>query len=63
METNIVIIIPIKEDIIKELNSNGYERRSGNPSYHNKNTLILPHKKWYWLTNDSCGIYFSNQYD
>jgi len=53
MEECLVITVDKDESLIKDLDRFGYEKRSGSAAYIRNFLVIVPKKKWYWLTGNS----------
>jgi hypothetical protein len=53
MEKCLVITVDKDESLIKDLEEFGYEKRGGGASYTRNFLVIVPKKKWYWLTGNS----------
>ena len=56
-EDCLIITVNKTEDLIKTLENQGYEKRSGSGAYIRNTVAIVPKRKWYWLTTWSTGTH------
>jgi hypothetical protein len=55
MEKCLKITVDKSDDLEKMLKSLNYEKRSGSAGYNRDKIVIIPKKKWYWLSSDLIG--------
>lgn len=53
MERCLAITTDKNESLIKDLKQRGYSERSGSAGYNRNQMVIIPKKKWFWLTSNT----------
>ncbi len=52
MEKCLTITVDKENSLITDLLKFGYEKRSGSGAYNRDLLVIVPKKKWFWLTSN-----------
>jgi len=52
MEKCLAITVDLDESLVETLKKQGYEKRSGSAAYNRDLIVIIPKKKWFWLTKN-----------
>ena len=55
MENCLKITVEKSKSLEDMLKSFGYEKRCGSGAYERNSIVIIPKKKWYWVSNDLIG--------